>query len=246
MPIDALNRPDADVNLVFLTGNGIGYLKPTEDPWYRATVKGRSLRVTSGSPVNESIQQYIPEEAASPMGCAQQHQFCNPALPGDSRCGPLASWADAVTGAAPLFNLTEEQLDEGFPDHTLGSRFFWLTPLLGSGKTINAIISTLSANALGSQQYMYAGNMAEVPDDQWQLDVSRWFSIHLGAIQAEVVATALGPTDPALDPFKDLPPNEHVREICNNQVGTEATLQPYLIMLSSLPKTKRSCSIEST
>lgn len=222
LPIDALSRPDADVELVFLAGNGIGYLKATEDPWYRATIRRGGLRLTSKeSQADETIPRYTPEEAASPMGCAQQYQFCNPSLPEDSRCGPLASWTDAVTGAAPLFNLTQEQLDESSSDQPNGSRFLWLVPLLGHGKSINVVISTLSANALGSQQYMSGGNLAEMPDDQWQLDVSRWFSIHLSAIQADVVASALGPTNPALNPYKYPPPNEYGRKICNNQVSTK-------------------------
>lgn len=226
LPIDELSRPDADVSLVFLAGNGIGYLEATEDLWYRATIRGRSLHLSSGSQVNESIPRYIPEEAASPMGCAKQYQFCNPSLPEESRCGPLASWDDAVDGAAPLFNLTEEQYDEELSDNATGARFSWLVSLLGSGSSIAAIISILSANALASQQYMTAGNLAEIPNDQWQLDVSRWFSIHLGAVQADVVATALGPTNPALDPYKYPPPDQHARKICNNQVGTYPSDNP--------------------
>ncbi|KAL2277331.1 hypothetical protein FJTKL_00051 [Diaporthe vaccinii] len=53
---------------------------------------------------------YQPEEAASPMGCVKQFQFCNPSL-SSNKCGPLASWADAQNYAAPLFGITTEDFD---------------------------------------------------------------------------------------------------------------------------------------
>lgn len=218
-PIDALSRPDADTILVFLSGNGIQFFNRTGDPWYRATVKGAKAYYFE----NDTVQLYRPEEASSPLGCVQQYQFCNPSLPADNRCGPLASWYDSLLGSSALFNLTQEELlSADFPTHKTGSRFSWLfMQLRDATANIHNVISSLGGRALASQQYLAYGIMGEIPDNQWQLDVSQWFSIYLSSIQAGVVNGALGPSNPVLSPYRVLPPNEYVRELCNNQVRAE-------------------------
>lgn len=219
VPIPALARSDADTILIFLAGNGVQFFEATDDLWYRATTPGDTSSDSTGQ--DGKIQLYRPEEASSPLGCTQQMQVCNPSLPADRRCGPLASWIDAQLGAAALFNMTEEELlDGGFPSHRIGSRYSWFTMQLGYATyPIGDVLSVLQARALASQQYLAEGVMGELPENQWQLDVSHWFATYLASVQAAIVNTALGTTDPTLDPYKVLPPNQHVRELCNSQVG---------------------------
>lgn len=223
-PIPALTRPDGDTMLAFLAGNGIGFYKSTGDPWYRATVP---LGFIGSSTGNYSSLIYQPEEAFSPLGCVTQYQFCNPSLPANSQCGPLASWLDSLTGSASLFNLTrEELLSDEFPDQRLGSRFTWLiTQLTYSGRRFRGILHSLGDRALESQKYLSDGFMGELPENQWQLDVSHWFSTYLAAIQASFVAGALGTTNPTLIPYSVVPPNKHVKELCNSQVCTRNIYQ---------------------
>lgn len=64
---------DAKVVLYFLSGNGIEYTDRNDTPWYRVTVPG--VPFGAGS-TNETRFTYRPEEAASPMGCTEQFQFC--------------------------------------------------------------------------------------------------------------------------------------------------------------------------
>lgn len=218
-PIPALARPDADTMLVFLAGKGVEFYKATNDPWYRGTMPGDNALIAG---TNETITFYRPEEAASPLGCSKQFQFCNPSFPGDNKCGPLASWLDAMIESATLFNLTAEDMlgdDTPFPNHRIGSRFNWLIMQIAyATMDTYTILSSLEARSLVSQRYLAAGVMGELPENQWQLDVSHWFAIQLASIQAGVVNTALGPSDPALGPYKIMPPNEHVRDLCNSQV----------------------------
>lgn len=218
-PIPALARPDADTMLVFLAGKGVEFYKATNDPWYRGTMPGDKALIAG---TNETITFYRPEEAASPLGCTKQFQFCNPSFPGDNKCGPLASWLDTMIESAPLFNLTAEEMlgdETSFPSNRIGSRYSWLIMQLAyATMDTYTILSSLEARSLVSQRYLAAGVMGELPENQWQLDVSHWFAIQLASIQAGVVNTALGPSDPALGPYKMMPPNEHVRELCNSQV----------------------------
>lgn len=220
IPIDSLSRPDADTMLVFLSGNGVGFLKPTTDPWYRATVK---LGTASRALENETTETYRPEEATSPLGCIQQFQFCNPSLPQETRCGPLASRDDAFLGSAALFNLNAES--SKFPSDPTGSRFGWfIAQLSNTVVTVPVILSSLGATALESQKYQSSGMMGEIPENQWQKDISQVFSIYLASLQAGNVNAALGPSDPALEPYKITPPNEYVWELCKSQVRAQGHL----------------------
>lgn len=220
-PIPALFDPDGDTHLIFLSSNGIQFFDKTDDPWYRATVPGDNVyRYTQNT--GEGVMVYQPEEAASPLGCISQYQFCNPSMSGNN-CGPLASWGDVQRESAYLFGVTPEDMENGvFPttSNTMGSRFVWLTQVLGHGQaSIPSLIMQLGQDALTSLKYITSGIMGPLPTNQWQLDVRYWWATYLASVQAAVVDTAYGPTDPALTPSKVLPFNSHARDMCNNQVG---------------------------
>lgn len=218
-PIPSLFNPDGMTELIFLSSNGMQFFDKTSDPWYRAITPGDKLRTPFTG--DELIEVYQPEEAASPMGCVEQFQFCNPSLSSNS-CGPLASWDDAQLEAAPLFGMTTEDWANGLDptaNNTIGSRYWWLIQVLDSGQTsIHSIVNNLGAEALTSLKYLSDGMMGPLPTNQWQLDVRYWWATYLASLQAAVVNTARGPTDPALDPYKVLPFNSRARDMCINQV----------------------------
>lgn len=217
--IPGLFNPDGDIELIFLSSNGIEFYEKTSDLWYRATIPGDETHTILAD--QGQIQVYQPEEAASPMGCVEQFQFCNPSL-SSNNCGPLASWADAQVEALPLFGITTEEMqsdDVPATSNTLGSRYLWLIQVLAvSQAAIGTIIMDLGPDALTSLKYLSSGTMGPLPDNQWQLDVRYWWATFLASLQAGVVNTAHGPTDPALDPYKVLPFDSHAKDMCNNQV----------------------------
>ncbi|KAG8158806.1 hypothetical protein KVR01_011249 [Diaporthe batatas] len=215
VPIPALFRPDGDTALIFLSGNGIQFFEKSNDPWYRGTLPG-DRAVSPGADGENSL--YIPEEAASPMGCVQQFQFCNPSLSSNS-CSPLGSWTDAQLEAAHLFGISISGDDErdSFENNAIGSRYQWLLTILASVDIISAVINSLGPDALTSMDSLSNGLMGPLPDDQWQQDVSFWWATYLAGIQAAVVEVAHGPANPAMDPYKRLPFNSYVQDMCNNQ-----------------------------
>ncbi|KAK7736866.1 hypothetical protein SLS63_003215 [Diaporthe eres] len=184
--IPGLFNPDGDTILIFLSSNGIQFFDMTSDPWYRATIPGDTVH---GQQLDEGLVVYQPEEAASPMGCVKQFQFCNPSQ-SSNNCGPLASWADAQNYAAPLFGITTEDFDNAIDPPTsnvLGSRFVWLGRVLAWGQaSIAGIISNLGPEALTSIKYLSTGVMGPLPVDQWQLDVRYWWATFLASLQAAV------------------------------------------------------------
>lgn len=218
LPIPSLFNPDGDLHLVFLSSNGIQFFEMTSDPWYRATIPGQ--RVYSQQ-ITEGLVPFQPEEAASPMGCVRQWQFCNPSKSGNN-CGPLASWVDAQSESAPLFGISIEDWENGvFPTtaNTMGSRYLWLLNVLNFAQTtVGNIVTDLGPDALTSLKYLHSGLMGPLQANQWQLDVRYWWATFLASLQAGFVSTAHGPTDPALAPYEMLPFNSHAQDMCKNQV----------------------------
>lgn len=218
-PAPGLFPGDGDLILAFLLGNGVLFMERTDDPWYRGTVRGRQ-NITWD---DESKPSYWPEEAASPMACLQQYQFCNPALPEGSRCGPLAGILDAQLQAAPLFGVTEEQIyNNEVPDTPAGSRYVWFLQYFTMAvPVLSAQLNMLGPNSLASQQSVSRewGTIGAISDHQWQLDVENWWATYMASLQAGMVDIAYGPQDPALEPYRIEPFNAHMQKMCNNQVS---------------------------
>lgn len=219
-PIPDLFRPDGDVSVIFLSGNGIRFYEETEDAWYRATAPG--YRITDQT-WEGTRRMYWPEEAASPLGCVRQIQVCNTALPPDKQCGPLASLDDAMAESAQLFNLTIPQMYDDHPNSTdpTASRFLWFNELLRYAvNDLVTIMQILGPSSLASKASLFQGFMGRLPSNQWQLDVTHWWSTWLASVQTGFVETAIGPADPTgeLEQLKVAPWNDHMRTLCNNQV----------------------------
>lgn len=211
-PIEALNRSDADLLIIFLSGNGVYFMSQLEDDWYRAT-DGSPYAMTSWL---EYL--YQPVEAASPLGCLQQWQWCNSAYAKSDGCGPLTNLADSFTGAAPLFNLTEEDFasDRPVSSDEAGARLIWaLLNVYSSSANLYGIIQELGAKALASQSLLYGGVQWPLPNNQWQLDVISWRNILFAMLQDQFVQAALGDTG-SEQVFTPL--NDQERHICDNQV----------------------------
>lgn len=171
-----------------------------------------------------SAQAYTFDEAASPLGCVQKWQWCNSAYSGTSGCGPLASSVDAIIGALPKFNLREDQITrdnlERAKLHTAtGARFAWSVMMHGNHLSgIHNIIASLGTKSLASQSSLYSGTQTTLSENQWQLDVTNWWNIMLAAYQSEFVETAIGETDPELQPVLVFPSNKYEQQACKSQV----------------------------
>ncbi|RCI12094.1 hypothetical protein L249_0884 [Ophiocordyceps polyrhachis-furcata BCC 54312] len=207
-PIPQLSRADGDIMIFFLVGNGATFMRPTPDLWYRGTASGKNVSVDHSAD-KLSLETYEPEEAASPLGCVQQHQFCD----SSGRCGPLAGYLDALQGAHILFNSTalgQYRPDEK-PDTLFGSFRRALGQSLG---TIDFMVSSFQSNSLLSQQVSSSGLRGPLPDNQWQMDVNYWWDTMLATMQASFVQLAAWTADRELEPYVT-----HLNSsyICRNQ-----------------------------
>ena len=206
---------------MFLSGNGVLFNGPMDDEWYRATSFARNVSFVYSGNLG-AMQTYRPAEAASPLGCLEQWQWCNSAYPKESGCGPLASLTDAVNGALPLFNLTfEEYFASQRPSSPTasGTRLIWPTMLQNSGGSdVPDMIEELGPKSLSSQSLIFDDIQEPLPQNQWQLDVINWWNIVLALVQAVYVDTAIGTADPDLLQSQYPPLNAEEWKVCNSQV----------------------------
>ncbi|KAJ3569444.1 hypothetical protein NPX13_g6085 [Xylaria arbuscula] len=142
--------------LIFLSGNGVTYAFPTSDEWYRVAstpTNGSAISTTTAL----STKLYLPSLPASPLGCADQYQLYNAAMPEDRRCRPLASLTDAISGAAPLFgtrylNYVTFGAQAGNPRTDSEARFNYFAARLATRTLINILLTQLKSAGLISQR----------------------------------------------------------------------------------------------
>ncbi|KAI1326335.1 hypothetical protein F5Y16DRAFT_421824 [Xylariaceae sp. FL0255] len=214
VPIAGISRHDGDVFVAFLSGDGVYFAESMNDDWYRATTTAIGY-VRGVGPSNQSHSVYMPTEAASPLGCVEQYQWCNTAYSNNSGCGPLASNLDALYGAAPFFNLSEKEFDLDRPssESAVGTRLIWPSLItISTQASIGVIVEGLGAKSLASQNLLYNGVQFPLPMDQWQIDVANWMNISLALLQLKLVDTALGTSPDKLQPV-----NHQERKLCHSQ-----------------------------
>ncbi|OTB01373.1 hypothetical protein M426DRAFT_41238, partial [Hypoxylon sp. CI-4A] len=229
-PIPELLRSDGDVMVIFLSGNGVHFIQSLDDDWYRATTPEGSVSLTS---VDGKRPLYRPNEAASPMGCVQQNQWCTSSDPKNRKCGPLASRNDAVYGAASLFNVTMDELDSQRPQASGSNetRFLWQSAIWGNNPiAIEPVLSFLGAKSLLSQVHFYESVQFTIPTNQWQLDVSHWWNMALASAQAEYVQTVQGIVSPALDSLRRSPVNKEEQKLCDSQKMRSASHSSFSLL----------------
>lgn len=199
--------------MFFLSGNGVWFLSRTEDDWYRATVPESTYGQGN---LTTRANKYRPDEAASPLGCVEQYQWCRD--PAQGQCGDLAGQVDALRSAGPLFGLKGQDLDLDRPtsQSKLGSLLIWAHLMLGSRKLDN-FIDSLSSSSLASVISLSQGNVIRIEKNQWQRDVTKWWHIMLAGFQAKLVNTAQGTVNAPFQPSTYKPTNEWEWNLCRNQ-----------------------------
>jgi hypothetical protein len=214
--IPELRVPEADIHLYFLSTNDIFFNNRSEDPWYRIT-RENWYNISDSAMldiVNDPLQKvWVQAEAASPLGCILQEQYCNPNRPqsDQEKCGPLS---------APGY-AEERALSAGVFDDTEGMRvrLGWLTSGWGSASNPIFLIRILGSYALKGRRALLDSSQGVVPRNQWTLDVEYWHRMAMASIQAGLIETAAGPSDRKVDVFYTKRPQKaEETKLCNGQV----------------------------
>ena len=160
---------------------------------------------------------YLPLEPASPLGCAEQHQFCRGS--GIKQCGPIASLRDAIAGVAPYFGSSYAHYDKDIATTPEEALFLYtMLSLSTSPRNIVHILWQLGPKALQSSQRLMSGNQGPLSSNQWQLDVTNWFQIGKAGLQAAYADIAYGPTDPNVLRWRVNFTSPELSRLCRSQV----------------------------
>jgi len=185
-PIQAFNRTDADVSMFFFAAKNVSYVYSNLDPIFGAN------QVTSSSLVldNTNFTVYGSDNWVSSMACIDQYQICNPNLAGlndePMRCTPLG----------PIFTLFDQSkkirlnLYQYATVDTIAVAISW--------SSMYQSVTGRGASALQAQSTVFGearAQMAPLPNNQWQIELSNWFAIGLATLQHYLVEKASGPTD---------------------------------------------------
>lgn len=198
-PFDSISQEDGDTFIFFLSGNGVVFLEPTAEDWYRTAHDSINIAMSVG---NETYNQqyYVPEEPASPLACTEKYQFCRTTSGDNRECGPLASFHDAIGGAASLFNSSYDKVTTYQMDNvttSLEAQWLYFNAIfIRTPRFLEDIIGRLGATVLQSQRTLITGIQGPLEKDQWQLDVIHWWDISKAATQAGFINAVYGPTDP--------------------------------------------------
>ncbi|KAI0405835.1 hypothetical protein F4802DRAFT_136956 [Xylaria palmicola] len=217
VPRDEIWRTDADTFLIFISGNGVIFAEPMNDTWYRAF----DYDLMVGHP-GDMAQTYRPTEAASPLACAEQFQFC---FGNSKRCGPLGGFVDASAGAFELLGVSKEhvwdkntELVPGTTANAAASRFSWFALILRyTVPSIADVFAYSGPDALASTQTLTGGIQTKLPLNQWHIDITHSWAMIMSFWQATFVEIARGPTDPELVANKLAPTDSAQRQMCSNQ-----------------------------
>ncbi|KAI8628949.1 hypothetical protein F5Y19DRAFT_485311 [Xylariaceae sp. FL1651] len=199
VPSSKLRRDDGDSYLFYLSGNGVQFTEASTDDWYRATKSAPEIHQFAS---NSTYHPFIFEEAASPLSCVEQHQYCYEALLKGKQCGPLASLVDSFSAALDIS-----------PSESALNHLGWIVDQT-SGTSISEVINTLGAHALTSQKNLIAANQGPIASNQWQLDVLHWWATSLAVQQSNFIESVAGPSDDRLRQYITPPLDPTV---CSNQ-----------------------------
>ncbi|KAI0151786.1 hypothetical protein GGR57DRAFT_513738 [Xylariaceae sp. FL1272] len=208
LPLDSIFPMNADINVVFLSGNGVIYTTPSQDEWYRVSPTSSRGDVIGVTATGNQEEFYLPSEEASPLACMTKFQFC---IQDQSKCGVLGGYVDAENSARLLLNTIDQSTN------FINSSFDYFAKTIRSTRPITGIVATLGATSLESQTSLLDGSQGPLASNQWQLDVIRWFNIALADIQLLFLNAAYSnPADSSfLQVRKYATDDEHI--LCGNQ-----------------------------
>ncbi|KAK2923518.1 hypothetical protein FoTM2_017042 [Fusarium oxysporum f. sp. vasinfectum] len=173
------DQDDHTVSLVVLSGTGIIFTSPNDDPLFSAQRKARNS--TS----------YKMDKAVNMIGCDERAQLCS------SLTGRCTSWE----GLPPLHPdaltvLGGEVAKDVAMDIVRSTMLIQL--LLQTTLLPESVGERTAASALQAGRYLYAGRQVRIEPEQWKRELEYWFAVGLARLQLEVFGTVEKP--PGVDP----------------------------------------------
>ncbi|KAF7190982.1 Heterokaryon incompatibility protein 6, OR allele [Pseudocercospora fuligena] len=201
-PIEQLQRSDTTVTLLFLTNVAL-YPSPVTDPWFNAQIP---TGLPPGTEILDISVVYGAQHPVSVLGCADWIEICYEDRDTGSQCAAVNSLAQAnFTAESVQLKLNERQL--AILDRFYGPIQNGISLPIDSGPDGGLLASTLA----------YGGASPSLPDNQWILELEKWFATVLISAQLYVTEWVTGYEVAAYDQFKKPPSKDH-EWMCDNQI----------------------------
>ncbi|KAK3385247.1 hypothetical protein B0H63DRAFT_543504 [Podospora didyma] len=214
VPIPGLQRRDADTHLFFLSPNMIMFTSPSKDPWYNSSQQTEvTIDLTAYMASKQTLplrttKVWIADEAASPLACTTQLQFCFPNLPAGDNCMPLSGVTEIPLRAMEIG-----------VDEASFARLSWIwSAMMSVNPTISSLVQELGVDVLTSRYGLMGGfQYSGIPEDQWKRDVRFWNDVSLAIMQQALFATAAGLVHELPPDMARAPSTDDERTLCASQ-----------------------------
>ncbi|KAL9114976.1 MAG: hypothetical protein Q9227_001219 [Pyrenula ochraceoflavens] len=215
-PLPAMNKSRADITLLFLSMNGIRFSRPSDDPVFSAHLEGGSITTTDG----EKVSWYDPDHYVSvcnPIQKPSSSSSSDSDEEEDMLCTPLVGSTDFLHYATDAtYSFTP--LQQGAIDRISAIAQF---------TNIYSAVNMRGASALRAQETLNDLDQAPLPNNQWTVEVTNWFTTGLARLQRGVLEYATGPLNVGEGSYVWQPGNKVHRKMCRNQIvkaGAEGTI----------------------
>ncbi|KAF8865654.1 hypothetical protein BDZ45DRAFT_796456 [Acephala macrosclerotiorum] len=188
-PIPALYAPNRSITLVFAEFTGV-YLGPSDDLWLPAHHITPAVVSTEGNNTSENL--FLPDNVFNVLACTEQHQFCNPSLPGNEsqQCTPLQSIDQFTYGYGFVRPGTQEP--EPLYSNPLQHSLMRIIRSAAYSSSWSYILGSLEPSLLADSLASDKLSLP-LPSNQWILEAENWFEVSMANMQSFMVNTATGP-----------------------------------------------------
>jgi hypothetical protein len=196
-PVSNLSRTDAEVSLFFLMSNHIYYQDKVDDVLFNASTPYAGL--------SDNNPYYVGSQNVNVLGCIDQHRVCNPGRSEADGCTAYAAYGDVV-GSLNKIGLNPAQIATA-------------QRILSNGlmtSTFNAVNGRGAAALKASQSVFDLVQVDSLPNNQWNVEVEKWFQVSLAKLQQGTINFVVGPSDPALVQYVTTPDKE-AEKLCREQ-----------------------------
>lgn len=180
---------------LFIIINNAGYDDPVEDPWFNAT--------------RFQNEQYSSEQIIQVLGCSSEYSICRPQISGSFLCGHITDTSASI----PTVYSGDEKIDFNAVQNTLLPRFTAAT----TRNAMSYVPQFLGADSLLASSYVYQWSSLDLPDDQWTVELSNWFSTSLISLQLFSASYVQSDT-PQWSSFSKVSPSAEEKWMCSNQI----------------------------
>lgn len=194
-PVSQLAQNTSDTSIVFVAANSVRYLEACDDPVFGARYQDEFI-----------APKFATDEYVVAVACSETYRACNPR---NDRC-------TGFVGSQQLINETHK-LDMDLIQSGPVMRFAMASMLTN----VHTQVFTRMGSSLRASETVATLTQLPLPDNQWQIEVSSWFSTGLARLQHEMQAYVTGPTNVVPGSFIWQPGDAASLAMCDSQLVSD-------------------------